>query len=48
MELSLTRAPLRRRPNAEPNDGFPPRADLRIVTNEGRLWGRKTSSRRQG
>ena len=27
MELSLTRAPLRRRLNAEPNDGFPPRAD---------------------
>jgi hypothetical protein len=25
MELSLMRAPLRRRPNAEPNDGFPPR-----------------------
>jgi hypothetical protein len=29
MELSLTRAPLRRRPNAEPNDGFPPIADVR-------------------
>ena len=32
MELSLTRAPLRRRPNAEPNDGFPPTAaDFRTI-----------------
>jgi hypothetical protein len=29
MELSLTRAPLRRRPNAEPNDGFPPNPAIR-------------------
>ena len=32
MELSLMRAPLRRRPNAEPNDGFPPTAaDFRTI-----------------
>ena len=44
MELSLTRAPLRRRPNAEPNDGFPSvdapfqaRENVGVVVARGRM-----------
>jgi hypothetical protein len=48
MELSLTRAPLRDRSIAEPNDGLPPKAAASLRCLEGRLWGRKSGSRDQG
>jgi len=47
MELSLTRALLRRGSDAEPNDGFPPDRDTRDLGNEWPLWGRFSGSRRR-
>jgi len=39
MELSLTRARLRRGSDAELNDGFPVRGDLQIEPEQDRTWG---------